>query len=144
MFRASVILVLVAVLTTAAHCSDEKGEAGLQGTWQAATAELAGQKMPDGFANSVQLTIENEKYAVKVGEGEDKGTLKFDTSGKLKAMDIIGTEGPNKGKTFLAIYELNGDSLTICYDLDGKTRPTEFKTKEQTTLFLVNYKRKKS
>jgi uncharacterized protein (TIGR03067 family) len=56
-------------------------------------------------------------------------------------MDILGTEGPNKGKTFLAIYELTGDSLKICYDLEGKTRPTEFRTNPGTQLFLVLYKR---
>ena len=58
-------------------------------------------------------------------------------------MDIKGTEGPNKGKTFLAIYELKDDKLTICYDLSGEARPTEFKTKPDTKLFLVTYERKK-
>ena len=59
-------------------------------------------------------------------------------------MDITGTEGPNKGKTFLAVYELDGDTLRICYDLSGKSRPTEFKTTEGTQLFLVSYKREKT
>jgi hypothetical protein len=55
----------------------------------------------------------------------------------------VGTDGPNKGKTFLAIYELDKDSLKVCYDLSGKARPTEFKTKPDTTLFLVTYTREK-
>jgi uncharacterized protein (TIGR03067 family) len=58
-------------------------------------------------------------------------------------MDITGNEGPNKGKTFLAIYELKGDTLRICYDLSGQARPTEFKTKKDTRLFLVTYQREK-
>ena len=58
-------------------------------------------------------------------------------------MDITGTEGPNKGKTFQAIYELDGDTLKVCYDLSGKGRPTEFKTAEGTQLFLVIYTREK-
>jgi hypothetical protein len=34
--------------------------------------------------------------------------------------------------------------LKICYNLDeGKDRPTEFKTKEGTKQFLVNYKLEK-
>ena len=57
-------------------------------------------------------------------------------------MDVIGTDGPNKGKTFLAIYELEGDMLRICYDLAGKTRPTAFATEQGTKLFLVRYRRK--
>jgi uncharacterized protein (TIGR03067 family) len=58
-------------------------------------------------------------------------------------MDITGTEGPNKGKTILAIYEITDDTLRICYDLSGKARPTEFKTTKGTKLFLVTYNREK-
>ena len=43
-------------------------------------------------------------------------------------MTITGTEGPNHGRTFPAIYELKGDTLRICYDLSGAKRPTEFKS----------------
>jgi hypothetical protein len=43
----------------------------------------------------------------------------------------------------LAIYEIDGDTLKVCYDLGGKNRPTEFKTKEGTALFLATYKREK-
>jgi uncharacterized protein (TIGR03067 family) len=59
-------------------------------------------------------------------------------------MDITSTEGANKGKTFLAIYELNGDNLRICYNLTGKVRPTEFKTQKGEPLFMATYKRAKS
>ena len=58
-------------------------------------------------------------------------------------MDIVGTDGPNKGKTILGIYELKEDTLRICYDLTGKGRPTEFVTKKDAPLFLVVYKRAK-
>ena len=34
-------------------------------------------------------------------------------------MTITGTEGPNRGKTFPAIYELKDDTLRICDDLSG-------------------------
>jgi hypothetical protein len=66
-----------------------------------------------------------------------------DTSADPKTMDIKGVEGPNKGKTCLAIYELKDDKLTICYDLSGESRPTEFKTQPKTQLFLVTYEREK-
>ena len=58
-------------------------------------------------------------------------------------MTITGTEGPNQGKTFPAIYELKGDTLRICYDLSGAKRPTEFKSIAGTRLYLVTYNRKK-
>lgn len=58
-------------------------------------------------------------------------------------MDIKGVKGPNKGKTFLAIFERKGETLKVCYDLEGKQRPSEFATKEGTLLFLVTYKQEK-
>jgi uncharacterized protein (TIGR03067 family) len=114
----------------------------VQGTWLAESAEFAGQKWPEAMAKGLLLTIDKDKYLVKDGESPDKGTIKFESSGKFKSMVIKGNDGPNNGKTFLAIYELNGDTLTICYDLAGKELPSEFKTKENTKLFLVTYKRK--
>jgi uncharacterized protein (TIGR03067 family) len=56
-------------------------------------------------------------------------------------MDIVGTKGPNRAKKIPAIYELTDTTLRICYDLSGKARPKEFKTRSDTQLFLVEYKR---
>ena len=98
---------------------------------------------PDEIVKSVKLVIKDDKYTVTVGKQTDRGTVKLDTSAKPKTMDITGSEGPNKGKTILAIYERDGDTLRVCYDLSGKARPTEFKTKDGTQLFLVTYKREK-
>lgn len=39
--------------------------------------------------------------------------------------------------------ELDGDTLRVCCDLSGNARPSEFKTKAETQLFLVTYKREK-
>jgi len=58
-------------------------------------------------------------------------------------MEVIGGEGPNKGKTFPCIYELDGKSLRICHDLSGRKRPTEFKTRKDTELYLITYQREK-
>lgn len=58
-------------------------------------------------------------------------------------MTVTGTEGPNQGKKFPCIYELQGDTLRICYDLSGAKRPTEFKSVAGTKLYLVTYARKR-
>jgi uncharacterized protein (TIGR03067 family) len=87
--------------------------------------------------------IKDDKYTVNVGDVVDKGTVKLMPSAKPKALDITGTEGPNKGKTIQAIYEQKGDKLRVCYDLSGKKRPTEFKSEKDTDLFLVEYTRQK-
>jgi RNA polymerase sigma factor (sigma-70 family) len=113
----------------------------IQGTWVPAAAELGGKKLPGEGLKAMRLTLTGDKYTAQVGGQTDRGTIKLDPARKPKAMDVVGTEGPNKGKTTLAIYELTGDGLRICYDLSGKARPAEFKTKADTQLFLVTYKR---
>jgi uncharacterized protein (TIGR03067 family) len=87
--------------------------------------------------------IEDDRYTVTVAGQTDKGTVKLDLKAKPPAMDITGTDGPNKGKTFPAIYELSGGTLKVCYALEGKDRPAKFETKPGTAIFLVTYQRAK-
>ena len=127
-----------------AWCDDPKEDAKMmQGTWAPTAGELAGEKFPDNILKTIKLVIKDNTYEVGVGEQTDRGTVKLDPAAKPKTMDITGTDGPNKGKTLVAIYELSGDTLKVCYDLTGKDRPKEFKTKAGTQLFLVTYKREK-
>jgi uncharacterized protein (TIGR03067 family) len=140
------LVALIAVLSTASFSwSDDgkKGDETIQGTWLPSTAELAGQKFPDETLKMMKLVVKDDQYTVTVGTELDKGTVKLNPSAKPKALDITGTEGPNKGKMIPAIYERSGDTLKICYNLGGKSRPTEFKTKAGTQLFFVTYKREK-
>jgi uncharacterized protein (TIGR03067 family) len=115
----------------------------LEGTWLPTAAELGENAFDEATLKTMKLVVEGDKYTVTVGKSIDKGSVKLDAAAKPRTMDITGTDGPNKGKTFLAIYELNGDTLRVCYDLTGKARPTEFKTKKGEMLFLVTYKRAK-
>ncbi|HEY7331267.1 MAG TPA: TIGR03067 domain-containing protein [Gemmataceae bacterium] len=138
-----ITLVLVLSFSSPAWSDDAKDDT-FDGTWLPESAELGGKMFPDEVRKTIKLEIKGDKYTVTVGkEGKDEGTVKLMPSETPKAMDITGTNGPNKGKTFLAIYELKGDTLRLCYDLSGKKRPTEFKTSEGTLLFLVEYKRQK-
>ena len=135
---------LTVVASLSAFGADAPDDAkAVQGNWKPAKAELAGQPMTDDVLKSISLKLDHGKYEVFVGGNPDKGTYTVDSSSKPKSMTITGTEGPNHGKTFPAIYELNGDMLRICYDLSGAKRPTEFKSIAGTQLYLVTYIRKK-
>ena len=136
-------LALVLAAGQTARCDDPKDVAALEGTWLPSAAELGGKPLPEAVRKSIKLTIKGGKYAVTVGKNPDCGTVKIDAAAKPKAIDVTGTEGPNKGKTIPAIYELDGDTLKICYDLSGKSRPTEFESTEGNQLFLVTYRREK-
>jgi uncharacterized protein (TIGR03067 family) len=143
LLRFFVVFTLVLSFTLVVRGDDAKDSDTLQGTWLPEKAELGGKKFPDEVRKIIKLEVKGDKYKVSVGKEADQGIVKLNPAAKPKEMDITGTEGPNKGKTILAIYERDGDTLRICYDISGKNRPKEFKTEEGTPLFLVTYKREK-
>ena len=137
-------LLLVSLIAVTASGQDaDKDKKSLEGKWMPMSAELAGAKLSDVQLSTISLTIENGTFTVQAGKSIDKGTLKFNSAAAPKTVDIVGTDGPNKGKTLLAIYEVQKETLRICYDLAGKNRPTEFATSKEKPFFLVTYQRAK-
>ena len=141
MRNAFLALAVVAVVATTVSADPKKDLEKLAGKWQPTLLQVGDAKLPAEQLKKISLVIEGEKYTV-TAEAPDKGTLKIDKKDKLLTMDIVGTEGPNKGKTILAIYEIDGDTLKICYALEGKVRPTEFKA-ANAKMMLATYKKVK-
>src|SRR4051812_46966836 len=141
--RIACLLFVLSITPVANACAAPEVK-GTDGTWKPASAELAGKSWLKQILDSMKLILKDDQYTVEIGDNKDEGTVKLDSSKSPKTMDITGTNGPNKGKTFLVIYELKGDELRVCYDLSGKSRPTEFATKPDTKLFLVTYRRAKT
>lgn len=131
-------LVVVSALALAAVPALAQGN-DLQGTWVPEKAQLGGKPFED--IKSIRLEIKGSEYTVTAGPTVDRGGLKVDPAKTPKEMVIVGTEGPNKGKAIPAIYERQGDTLRICYDLSGKSAPKSFESKAGTELYLVTYKR---
>ena len=141
--RRIVCLLSVLLIGPAARGDCGSNPKAMDGTWKPLAAELAGAPWPKEILDTIKLTVKEGKYIVKIGEQSDEGTVTVNASKSPCTMDITGTEGPNKGKTMLVIYELKDDQLRVCYDLSGKSRPTEFATKPKTQLFLVTYRKEK-
>ncbi len=114
------------------------------GVWKPKGAMLGGVLLPPPALEAITLTIQNGKYKVTV-QGEDhadEGTFSLDETVTPMRMTIRSTAGPNKGKTFFAIYEIkNVNAMRVCYDLSGKEFPKEFKAPKDTELYLVGYRR---
>ena len=116
----------------------------LEGTWIPTRAELAGATVPPPVLSGMRLTVEGRRYTVQAGGNRDAGVLRLDPAAYPWAMDIIGTDGPNRGKTIPAIFQNDGAELKVCYDLEGIARPEQFKTEPNTRLFLVTYRRQEA
>jgi uncharacterized protein (TIGR03067 family) len=123
--------------------ADEKAELkALNGTWNIEKAVFQGGNSTELFKTAV-LKMEDGNYTVTFDGKEDKGTLKIDAAKKPKQMTVSGKEGANKDKTYETIYELDGDTLKICYALEGKEPPKEFESKAGTNTLFIVYKRAK-
>lgn len=139
-----IVPLIASILISVPHVEPEakKAPKEVQGAWVAVKGELGGKPLPEAFFKVINLTIDGETYIVQA-ESPDKGDLKFGEVDSLKSMDIIGKEGPNKGKTFLAIYKIQDENLVIVYDMEGKTRPTKFETVKGKNQLMLTYKKKK-
>lgn len=137
------ILSLIVFVSFATFGADSPDTQAIEGNWTPVKAELGGRPMTDAVVKTISMKLTAGKYEVIAGGHPDNGTYILDAATKPKSMTVTGTDGPNKGKTFPCIYELEGDTLRICYDLSGAKRPTEFKSVAGTKLYLVTYKRNK-
>ena len=113
------------------------------GDWAVDSATLSGEALPNEAAATISLYIDEKTYIVNLGEQVDKGTVIVRRNVQPMELDITGTEGPNAGKTLLAIFDqADSNSLIVCYALDGRDRPKEFTSTAETGHCLVKYKRK--
>jgi uncharacterized protein (TIGR03067 family) len=134
---------LVVALFGPAFADETSDRDKLQGTWEFVSMKMDGQpalKMdPPGT-----ITFDGDKFTVKIGGMVvQAGTQTLDTSKKPHAVDAKIAEGEGKGMTQLGIYEIDGDTMKACFDVNGKKRPTEFKSTAGSGTMLVVCKRKK-
>jgi uncharacterized protein (TIGR03067 family) len=114
-----------------------------QGTWKIAALEVEGNKLDIDDFKETRLTVKGDTFTMATAGATYKGTFKIDSAKKPKMIDMSYTDGPEKGKTSLGIYEIDGDTWKICIGLTGKERPKEFATKADSGHALEVLKRDK-
>ena len=139
-FSAALLAASALLFSTIAQADDLKA---MEGTWKVESAEANGKKVESDELKEIVVKITGDRYEVKVKDKLDAGTLKLDETQKPKSMDATDTEGLDAGKVVKAIYELSGDTLRVCYAIEGGERPTEFATKEGSPVLMLTYKREK-
>jgi uncharacterized protein (TIGR03067 family) len=140
------IVLSVAVIFGVAHAGDDsaKESAKLAGTWEPTAAEDYGQKLPEEQVKNLRLVLTGDEFTTSDGDTTVmKGNFKIDPVKKPKRIDLKSTSGRHKGKTLEGIYELDGDSLKICFVEPGGKRPKELTSTLDNSAFLLVCKRKK-
>jgi uncharacterized protein (TIGR03067 family) len=137
------LVVLTVGLLLGADAKDDgkKELEKFQGEWTVESGERDGQKFPEEVAKSLKRTVKGDKTIVsREGQVVAEGTITLDPTKKPKTIDI---KLDASGETVQGIYELDGDTLKICYAAPGMPRPKEFATKEGSGLTLGVWKRVK-
>jgi uncharacterized protein (TIGR03067 family) len=152
-FRLSVFLLLLLVST----CDAEDKESpefpkSQQGEWLATAIEFNGQSPPNDIVRKFKVTIKAKSIVIGAiefkddkftGEGEPmEFGITHHPSSKPNGIDLTFKNG-NEQIRMLGIYAVDGDQLKLCWQHDGKERPTEFKAKAEPSGMMVILKRAK-
>lgn len=122
----------------------EKEMKKFEGAWTIESSKAGGEVVPSDQLKGMIVSFEGDKHTVKNGdEVVQVGTQKIDPTKSPKTIDVTLTEGPSKGMVLLGIYEFEGETLKVCFDLEGKRRPTEFQSEPGSTNFVNVHKRTK-
>jgi len=116
---------------------------GLEGAWIPVAANVAGKSLVVQELRVKYLVLDGSAYSIvdRTDHIVDSGDYLVDNAVSPRTMDIVGRAGPNAGRTMLAIYRLDDDRLTVCYDLDGKERPLDMQPREDQLLLSITYER---
>src|SRR5262245_31692279 len=122
----------------------EKEAKKFQGTWTIESSMTGGMEIPADQLKGFIVIFEGDQHTLKSGDKVFQvGTQKIDPSKSPKTIDVTMTEGPEKGTVMLGIYQIDGDTLKVCFDPTGKKRPTEFKSESGSQNFVNVHKRVK-
>jgi uncharacterized protein (TIGR03067 family) len=122
----------------------EKETRKFQGTWTFESSVSGGEELPADQLKMLVVTFEGDKHTVKNGDDVIQvGTQKLDPSKSPKTIDVTMVEGPHKGTVMLGIYEIDADTLKVCFNPEGKNRPTDFKSPLGSKNFVNVHKRVK-
>jgi len=99
--------------------------------------------VPPAQLAKMTITFTGDKWSVtEDGKVVQTGTQKLDPTKKPSHVDAVVIDGGVKGVTMLGIYEIKGDTLKVCFDPEGKERPTSFTAKAGLSAEMKREKKK--
>jgi uncharacterized protein (TIGR03067 family) len=126
--------------------SEDTQEAkGLAGKWVLTAGRANGENLPDGARGRVRLiVIADEMILYTDSARSSRFVYRLNTSATPNLVDLVGTEGTDKDKTLLGIYDLKGDRLKVCRTLNAKVeRPKEYSAEAGSKCVIEEWRRDK-
>jgi uncharacterized protein (TIGR03067 family) len=138
--RTRLLGVLPALFLLAAGCVQDAPQPGLEGTWMGVSLVTGQGKNDDSFAKTIRWTIAGDTILVTDAVRQDgmRGAFRVDDTKRPKWFNAGGEAGRG-GLSWSGIYELEGDTLKVCYVVTSRgylPRPEEFRAKPAILLTL--------
>jgi uncharacterized protein (TIGR03067 family) len=112
-----------------------------QGTWKLVACTAGGEsQMAD-----LRWVVKGDHYTLRLNgqSGEDPYTFKLDH--KQKRIDVFHHDTPKGtwGGSLKGIYEIDGNSLKVCYDLKGQRYPKSFEAGRGSGQVVYEFRRER-
>jgi RNA polymerase sigma factor (sigma-70 family) len=121
----------------------------LSGNWQAVFFEHDGRrKFSEEEVRKVTARFHDCRYHITPlpwgPEGSFDGGYQIDGDTEApKSFSLYPAKGVLKGQAFRGIYRVEGDTLTLCFSWPPLERPTEFRSRPNSTIVLAVFRRAK-
>jgi uncharacterized protein (TIGR03067 family) len=133
---------LIAVVLLSAADEKPKDAESIQGAWDAVEVVVEGKAQAAGETKKMSVVFKNELMSVLIdGKEEERYTFKLDSTKNPKNIDVSEKDGKEPAE---GIYELDGDSLKLCWNSANKVkgRPENFTPTPENKLSMMLLKRK--
>jgi uncharacterized protein (TIGR03067 family) len=108
----------------------------LQGTWAVTGLEVDGQQMPESMLGDARIEVKGDRFTTTGMGSTYEGTLCVNASVTPAQLDMSFNAGPEIGAINRGIYQLDGNTWTICLATRGELRPSRFATSPGTGFAL--------
>ena len=117
--------------------------ARLHGSWVPLAADISGHDLDVSEMRVARLIIDARGYRIvdRSDRTVDAGTYVLGEPRSFRTLDLCGVEGPYAGRRLLALVELDGERLCICYYLESAERPKGWLAQGEQLLLTVTYAR---
>jgi uncharacterized protein (TIGR03067 family) len=114
----------------------------LKGIWAARSITVDGRRLPDDPTKGpIMIAFDGTSYVQRQGVTvTEEGTYQLRPSGSPDAIDFVIERPAGNGRQ-LGVYNLSGDTLTLCVAPPGSTsRPKEIGAKSNVVIVLKRYR----
>jgi uncharacterized protein (TIGR03067 family) len=138
MYRTALILVLFG--PTSVGVTDEKNIAAkLDGTYSIISGEEDGAMVPTSRFEGTVVVFKGNTIVLtdKSGEKTFSATFVIDATARPFKITMTNTTPKAQIKKAMGVIDVNGDTVSLCYNLPGGAVPTQFRTTDNQHCFVM-------